>query len=34
LHQVIQVAASKSPEQAAEYVKALSASKRYRRDVY
>jgi len=34
LHQVIRVAAGKSAEQAAEYVKALSASKRYQRDVY
>jgi len=34
LHQVIQIAAGKSAEQATEYVKALSASKRYQRDVY
>jgi len=34
LHKIIQMAAGKSPEQAAEYVRALSASKRYQRDVY
>ena len=34
LHQVIQTAAGKSAKQAAEYVKAMSASKRYQRDVY
>jgi sulfite reductase (NADPH) flavoprotein alpha-component len=34
LHQVIQIAAGKSAQQAADCVKALSASKRYQRDVY
>jgi sulfite reductase (NADPH) flavoprotein alpha-component len=34
LHQVIERAGSKTPEQAAEYVKKLKAQKRYQRDVY
>ncbi|TAL00123.1 MAG: sulfite reductase subunit alpha, partial [Verrucomicrobia bacterium] len=34
LHQVIERAGGKSPEQAAEYVKQLKAAKRYARDVY
>ena len=34
LHQVIERAGSKTPEQAAEYVKQLKAAKRYQRDVY
>jgi sulfite reductase (NADPH) flavoprotein alpha-component len=34
LHQVIERAGSKTPEQAAEYVKQLKAQKRYQRDVY
>jgi sulfite reductase (NADPH) flavoprotein alpha-component len=34
LQQVIRIAAGKSAEQAAEYVKALSAGRRYQRDVY
>jgi sulfite reductase (NADPH) flavoprotein alpha-component len=34
LHQVIEKAGGKTVEQAAEYVKALKAAKRYQRDVY
>jgi sulfite reductase (NADPH) flavoprotein alpha-component len=34
VHQVIERAGSKTPEQAAEYVKKLKAQKRYQRDVY
>ncbi len=34
LHQVIERAGGKSPEQAASYVQALKAAKRYARDVY
>ncbi|MDQ5979692.1 MAG: sulfite reductase flavoprotein alpha-component, partial [Verrucomicrobiota bacterium] len=34
LHQVIEKAGGKSPEQAAAYVNALKAAKRYARDVY
>lgn len=34
LREVIQRGGGKSPEQAAEYVKQLQASKRYQRDVY
>ncbi len=34
LREVIQRAGGKSPEQAAEYVRALQAAKRYQRDVY
>lgn len=34
LHQVIEKAGGKSPEQAAAYVQALKAAKRYQRDVY
>jgi sulfite reductase (NADPH) flavoprotein alpha-component len=34
LHQVIERAGSRTPEQAAEYVKQLKAQKRYQRDVY
>ena len=34
LHQVIERAGSRTPDQAAEYVRQLSAAKRYQRDVY
>jgi sulfite reductase (NADPH) flavoprotein alpha-component len=34
LHQVIERAGGRTPEQAAEYVKQLKAAKRYQRDVY
>jgi sulfite reductase (NADPH) flavoprotein alpha-component len=34
LHEVIQRAGKKTPEQAVEYVKRLKAEKRYQRDVY
>ncbi len=34
LHQVIEQAGGRTPEQAAEYVAALKSQKRYRRDVY
>jgi len=34
LHEIIQGAGGKSPEQAAEYVKQLKAERRYQRDVY
>ena len=34
LHQVVQTAGGKSPEAAAAYVQALTAAKRYARDVY
>jgi sulfite reductase (NADPH) flavoprotein alpha-component len=34
LHQVIEKAGGRTPEQAADYVRQLSASKRYQRDVY
>ncbi|AOS46173.1 Sulfite reductase [NADPH] flavoprotein alpha-component [Lacunisphaera limnophila] len=34
LHQVIEKAAGKSPDQAAAYVQALKSAKRYQRDVY
>jgi hypothetical protein len=34
LHQVVEKAGGKSPEEAAAYVAELKASKRYRKDVY
>jgi sulfite reductase (NADPH) flavoprotein alpha-component len=34
LHQVIETASDRTPEQAADYVRHLSASRRYQRDVY
>jgi sulfite reductase (NADPH) flavoprotein alpha-component len=34
LHQVIELAGGRTPDQAAEYVRQLSAAKRYQRDVY
>ena len=34
LHQVIETAGGRTPEQAADYVRQLSAAKRYQRDVY
>ena len=34
LHQVIETAGGKTPEQAAEYVTQMKTDKRYRRDVY
>lgn len=34
LHQIIEKAGGKTPEQAADYVKALKVAKRYQRDVY
>lgn len=34
LHRVVALAGGRTPEQAAEYVKALKAAKRYQRDVY
>jgi sulfite reductase (NADPH) flavoprotein alpha-component len=34
LHQVIEIAGNRTPDQAAEYVRKLTASKRYQRDVY
>jgi sulfite reductase (NADPH) flavoprotein alpha-component len=34
LHEVVQKAAGKTPEQAIEYIDALKKAKRYRKDVY
>lgn len=34
LHQVIEIASGRTPDQAAEYVRTLAGSKRYQRDVY
>ena len=34
LHQVVEKAGGKSPEEAAAYVEELKKSKRYRKDVY
>jgi len=34
LHQVVEKAGGKSPEEAAAYIQALKTAKRYQRDVY
>lgn len=34
LHQIVEIAGKKSPEEAAAYIQALKAAKRYQRDVY
>jgi sulfite reductase (NADPH) flavoprotein alpha-component len=34
LHQIVEIAGSKSTEQAKEYVDTLKKEKRYRKDVY
>lgn len=34
LHEVVQLAGGKTPDEAATYVKKLQAEKRYQRDVY
>jgi sulfite reductase (NADPH) flavoprotein alpha-component len=34
LHQIVEMASGRTPDQATEYVRALSAAKRYQRDVY
>jgi sulfite reductase (NADPH) flavoprotein alpha-component len=34
LHQIVELASGRTPDQATEYVRGLSAAKRYQRDVY